>query len=60
MVSPETVLLDTPKSQKNLRTSKEKNSKENRKLLKTQDNKKFVNVRKKTSGKAQKATLKKI
>ena len=42
MVSPETVLLDTPKSQKDLQTSKEKNSREkklNGKLLKEKNSK---------------------
>ena len=42
MVSPETVLLDTPKSQKNLRASKERHSREkklNGKLLKGKNSK---------------------
>ena len=42
MVSPETVLLDAPKSQKNLRTSKERHSREkklNGKLLKGKNSK---------------------
>ena len=55
LVSPETVLLDAPKGQKNLRTSKERHLKRKRKLPKDQD-KKVKKARNKTLEKVQESS----